>query len=50
MTTRTAEQWWTWHDADYSRISAGEDPSEATRDAEARCAAWVAGQSDDGED
>lgn len=40
--------WWVWHDADASRWSHGEDPDEATRDAERRCAAWVAGESDDG--
>lgn len=47
-TTRTEEQWWTWHDADQANWSPGEDPDEATADAEARCAAWVAGESDDG--
>ena len=47
-TERTEDAWWTWHDADYSRLSPGEDPEEATADAEARCAAWVAGESDDG--
>ena len=39
---RTAESWWAWHDADCDRHSV--DMSEA----EARCAAWVAGDSDDG--
>lgn len=40
--TRTAEQWWTWHDADAERWSSDDG------DAEARCAAWVDGESDDG--
>jgi hypothetical protein len=42
------DAWWAWHDADPSRWSPGEDPSEATADAEARCAAWMRGESDDG--
>lgn len=42
--TRTADAWWTWHDAHQSRWSASDD------EAEARCAAWVAGTSDDGPD
>ena len=34
--------WWEWHDQDYSRASAEMD------EAEARCAEWIAGTSDDG--
>jgi hypothetical protein len=45
---RTEEMWWRWHDADASMWSGGEDPEEATREAEARCAAWVRGESHDG--
>jgi hypothetical protein len=41
-TTRTDDQWWAWHDADAERHSAELD------EAERRCAAWVAGASDDG--
>lgn len=47
-TARTEERWWAWHDADPDRWSPGEDAAEATADAERRCAAWVAGESDDG--
>jgi hypothetical protein len=39
---RTTDQWWAWHDADAERHSAELD------EAERRCAAWVAGASDDG--
>lgn len=45
--TRTADQWWAWHDQDSSRWSPG-NQDEATAAAEARCAAWIAGGSDDG--
>lgn len=45
---RTEDAWWAWHDADASRWSPGEDPTEATADAEARCSAWLRGESDDG--
>lgn len=45
---RTTDAWWAWHDRDSSRWSGGEDPNEATAEAERRCAAWVAGESDDG--
>lgn len=44
------DAWWAWHDADQSRWSPGEDPGEATANAEARCAAWMRGESDDGPD
>lgn len=40
--TRTADAWWRWHDADYSRHSA------TMEEAEERCRAWVAGESDEG--
>ena len=46
--SRTEDAWWAWHDADADRWSPGDDPHEATADAERRCAAWVAGESDDG--
>ena len=39
---RTTDQWWAWHDADSARWSA------STEEAEARCAEWVAGKSEDG--
>lgn len=39
---RTADAWWAWHDADADRWSADQSAAEA------RCAAWVAGTSDDG--
>lgn len=42
VVARTAEAWWSWHDADNDRVSA------SVSDAEARCAAWVAGESTDG--
>ena len=45
---RTEEKWWAWHDEDAARWSDGEDEFDATADAEHRCAAWVAGESDDG--
>jgi hypothetical protein len=45
---RTEDDWWAWHDADDAQWSPGEDPDEATADAEARCAAWVRWQSNDG--
>ena len=41
-TDRNEQAWWSWHDADSSRWS------EDTETAEARCAGWVAGNSDDG--
>lgn len=41
---RTEEDWWEWHDKNQDRWS------ETTEEAEARCAAWVAGDSDDGPD
>lgn len=37
-----ADAWWAWHDQDASRWS--ETPEEA----EARCSAWTAGETDDG--
>ncbi len=40
--SRTPDAWWQWHDADSSRHSA------SVEEAEARCAAWVSGTSDDG--
>lgn len=43
-TPRSEEAWWSWHDADQSRWSS------STEEAEQRCAAWVAGESDDGPD
>jgi len=39
---RTADMWWAWHDQDSSRWSTD------VSDAEQRCAAWVAGESNDG--
>ena len=39
-----ADAWWAWHDQDSSRASA------TMEEAEERCAAWVAGTSDDGPD
>lgn len=39
---RTSEAWWAWHDQDSIRWS------QSTSEAEERCAAWVAGESDDG--
>lgn len=39
---RCDDTWWAWHDRDAERWS----PS--VEEAEARCAAWVAGESDDG--
>jgi hypothetical protein len=45
---RTEAQWWAWHDADDNHWSPGEDPDEATAEAQERCAAWVSGDSDDG--
>ena len=42
QTTRTEDQWWAWHDADAERWSADHAAAEQ------RCAAWVAGESDDG--
>jgi hypothetical protein len=47
---RSADAWWAWHDADPSRWSPGEDPLEATADAERRCTAWLRGESTDGPD
>lgn len=44
---RSMDAWWAWHDADADRWSGGEGDA-ATADAERRCAAWVAGESDDG--
>lgn len=41
---RTPEAWWLWHDASYDRCS------DSVDEAEARCAAWVAGESDYGPD
>ena len=43
-----ADAWWSWHDEDPARWSPGEDPQEATADADRRCMAWVRGESDDG--
>lgn len=41
--------WWAWHDADASRFSTGDEEGDgAVADAEARCEAWVIGESDDG--
>ncbi len=37
-----ADAWWTWHDQDADRHSSDMETAEA------RCAAWVAGSSDDG--
>lgn len=49
---RTEDAWWTWYDArpwDHEPSSASDEfGSRATARAEARCAAWVAGESDDG--
>lgn len=42
VVNRTAEQWWAWHDLDPKRWS------PYAHEAEGRCAAWVAGESDDG--
>jgi hypothetical protein len=42
VTTRTADMWWAWHDQDQDRWSA------STEEADARCAAWVAGRAEDG--
>jgi hypothetical protein len=42
---RTEDAWWAWHDADADRWSGGDD---GTAEAERRCAAWVAGDSNDG--
>lgn len=39
-----ADRWWAWHDQDASRASA------TMAEADRRCAAWVAGESDDGPD
>lgn len=39
---RTAARWWVWHDQDSSRASA------SMSEAETRCGAWVADDSDDG--
>jgi len=47
-TGRSADAWWAWHDADPSRHSPGETPTEGTETAERRCAAWLRGASDDG--
>lgn len=44
---RTDVAWWAWHDADATRWSLGA-PDKATEDAERRCAAWIARESDDG--
>jgi len=49
-TGRSADAWWAWHDAGPSRWSPGEDPLEATADAERRCTAWLRGESTDGPD
>jgi len=45
---RDADAWWAWHDADPSRHSPGETPTEGTEAAERRCAAWLRGESTDG--
>lgn len=49
---RTADAWWAWHDQDQLRHESDDGTLEgvyaAVRRAEARCAAWVAGESDDG--
>lgn len=42
FTGRLAEDWWIWHDATGDRMAADLD------EAEARCRAWVEGNSDDG--
>lgn len=42
-TATLEEQWWAWHDADYSRWD-----YETVQEAEAVCAAWVRGESDVG--
>jgi hypothetical protein len=47
---RDADAWWAWHDADPSRRSPGETPTEGTEAAERRCAAWLRGESTDGPD
>ena len=39
---RTPDAWWAWHDANQSHWSAD------VEHAEARCAAWLIGESDDG--
>lgn len=41
---RTNDAWWAWHDADQARWS------QDVEEAETRCAAWVAGESNDGPD
>jgi DnaJ-class molecular chaperone len=42
MKTRAESRWWEWY-------TSGEAPASLTEeDAEMRCAAWVAGDSDDG--
>ena len=47
---READAWWAWHDADPSRHSPGETPTEGTEAAERRCTAWLRGESTDGPD
>ena len=49
-TGRSADAWWAWHDADPSRHSPGETPTEGTEAAERRCTAWLRGESTDGPD
>lgn len=41
---RRASDWWAWHEADYSRVFSTQE------EADAACAAWVAGDSDTGPD
>jgi hypothetical protein len=43
--TTLEEQWWAWHDEDYSRWE-----YETVQEAEIACAAWVRGESDVGPD
>lgn len=48
MSNRTEEMWWAWHDANSANWSGGEDADEALKEAEERCKAWVAKESNDG--